>query len=248
MFRLAIETATPVGSVAVGRGGQVLAEVGLGELTGHADAVVPALDDALSLAGIGRGDIGAVVVGAGPGSFTGVRVAGATAKGLVAALDVPLVAYSSLLALAAGVQWPGPVCALFDARRGEVYGGCWRVSPDGIDVVLEPMVGPVEEVATAVLANVGVAATGAGDAPEARPVVLFVGDGAYRYRGGLDGLATGVAVVGPGSPAGAVSVHPAAGTLLWLATHHAAMGHVPDVAGWEPMYVRGSSAERGIPG
>jgi tRNA threonylcarbamoyladenosine biosynthesis protein TsaB len=86
-------------------------------------------------------DIEEVVVGAGPGSFTGVRVAGATAKGLVAALDVPLVAYSSLLALVAGVPATGPVCGLFDARRGEVYAGCWRVG-DAIDAAAGAHGGP----------------------------------------------------------------------------------------------------------
>lgn len=237
MIRLAIETATPFGSVAVGRDEHVLAEVGLGEQTGHADAMVPALDAVLALAGLDRGDIGEVVVGAGPGSFTGVRVAGATAKGLVATLDVPLVAYSSLLALAAGVPSDRPVCALFDARRGEVYAGCWRVSADGIQVLLEPVVGPVAEA----VSRVG------------HPV-LFVGDGAVRYRDVLVGLAArgdargDAAGADGGGVATGAAAHPRAATLLWLAAHHPAAGRVADARAWEPLYVRGSSAERGVAG
>lgn len=222
--------------MAVGRGERVLAEVGLGVQTRHAESVLPALDAALSLAGVGRDDIGAVVVGAGPGSFTGVRVAGATARGLVAALDVPLLAYSSLLALAAGVPSDRPVCALLDARRGEVYGGCWRVAADRLTPILPPTVGLAGDVAAAA----GAAARDAGGAvaPGARHQPLLVGDGATRYREAL--------------PAGAVgngaAAYPRASVLLWLAEHHAAAGRVENPAAWEPLYVRGSSAERGVPG
>lgn len=230
MIRIAIETATAVGTVAVARDDLLLAEVALGVQTRHAEKAIPALDAALDLAGVARGAVEEVVVGAGPGSFTGVRVAGATAKGIVAALEVPLRAFSSLLALAAGVAADRPVCALFDARRGEVYAGCWRVGGSGAEPLLAPvvapMVAPVAEVVEAVRA------AGAGDA-------VFAGEGALRYRDALAGL--GVAVM-------AAPVHPRASALLWLAARDAAAGRVADVAGWEPDYVRASSAERGVAG
>jgi tRNA threonylcarbamoyladenosine biosynthesis protein TsaB len=223
MIRLAIETATAVGTVAVGRGGLLLAEVALGVQTRHAEAMLPALDAALDLAGVERSEIEEVVVGSGPGSFTGVRVAAATAKGVVAALDRPLLAYPSLLALAAGIPADRPVCALFDARRGEVYAGCWRIGKDRIETILAPMVGRVEEVRKATAA----------EAP------LFAGDGALRYQ---DALFPG------GPPVSSVPSFPRASVLLWLAEHHPAGGRVDDVGSWEPAYVRGSSAERGVAG
>jgi tRNA threonylcarbamoyladenosine biosynthesis protein TsaB len=222
-MRIAIETATPLGTVAVGLGDRVLAEVALGVQTRHAEAVLPALNAALSLARVDRSAVREVVVGAGPGSFTGVRVAGATAKGVVAALDVPLVAYSSLLALTAGVPADRPVCALFDARRGEVYAGCWQVGTERLETILGPMVGSVAAVVDATRA--------------ASP--LFVGDGAIRYREALRSAGGAVAVV----PA-----HPRASVLLWLAEHHRHGAGVEEVAAWEPLYVRGSSAERGVAG
>lgn len=238
MIRIALETATPVGTVAVGRGDRVLAEAGLGVQTRHAESLVPALAVALELAGIERTEVSEVVVGAGPGSFTGVRVAAATAKGLVAALGLPLLAYPSLLALAAGVPSDRPVCALFDARRGEVYGGCWRVGAAGIETVLAPMVGLVADVVDAT-----------------RSVSpLFVGDGAIRYRDALlaaigDRPAAAGSAAVPAVPAvSAVPAHPRASVLLWLAEHHPDGARVDDVAGWQPTYVRGSSAERGIAG
>jgi tRNA threonylcarbamoyladenosine biosynthesis protein TsaB len=235
VIRIALETATPVGTVAVGRGDRVLAEVGLGVQTRHAESLVPALAMALELAGIDRAEVHEVVVGAGPGSFTGVRVAAATAKGLVAALGLPLLAYPSLLALAAGVPSDRPVCALLDARRGEVYAGCWRVGAAGIETVLAPMVGPIADVVDAT-----------------RTVSpLFVGDGAIRYRdalltalGGASATPVSAAVLA----APAIPAHPRASVLLWLAEHHPDGARVGDVAGWQPSYVRGSSAERGIAG
>jgi tRNA threonylcarbamoyladenosine biosynthesis protein TsaB len=238
VIRVAIETATSSGSVAVARGDQVLAETTLGEQRRHAEAVLPALESVLSEARLERRHIEEVVVGAGPGSFTGVRVAAATAKGLAAALSVPLVAYSSLLALAAAARSDRPVCALFDARRGEVYAGCWRVSGDRIEPLLAPSVGPLKSV---------VAATRSWSS---RP--LFAGDGARRYADALAefGAEFG-AELGAGSRAESgsdVPSHPRASTLLWLAAHHRVHGQVDDAAAWEPLYVRGSSAERGIAG
>lgn len=225
MIRVAIETATGLGSVAVGRGDAVLAEVTLGVQTRHAERALPALAVALELAGVLRSEVGEVVVGSGPGSFTGVRVAGAMAKGLVAALDVPLRAYSSLLALAVSAASDRPVCGLFDARRGEVYAGCWRVSRQGIETWMAPRVGGLE----GVVAAVDAAREAAGDDP------VFVGEGAERYRGELEAL--GVAV----SP---TPTWPRASSLIWLAQHHPSGGRVADVPGWQPDYVRASSAER----
>ncbi|NIP78443.1 MAG: tRNA (adenosine(37)-N6)-threonylcarbamoyltransferase complex dimerization subunit type 1 TsaB, partial [Gemmatimonadetes bacterium] len=198
-IRVAIETSTPLGSVAVARDDRVLAEVGMGIQTRHAERVLPALEAALETAGAERREIGAVVVGAGPGSFTGVRVAGATAKGLVASLGVPLLAYPSLLALVAATPADGPVCGLFDARRGEVYAGCWRVTERGVDELLAPRVGSAESV---------VAALG-----DVTPGPLFVGGGAARYRSELESAGARVA----STPA-----WPRAAALLWLAHHHGA--------------------------
>lgn len=222
MIRVAIETATSFGTVAVARDERILAEVGVGVQSRHAETVLPSLETALGLAGVDRAAVEEVVVGAGPGSFTGVRVAGATAKGLVAALDASLVAWSSLLALAAAVASDRPVCALLDARRGEVYAGCWRVG-DELETVLEPTVGTVE----AVLAETRSAAP------------VYAGDGALRYR---------EALAAHGAVAAGVPAYPRASALLWLAARYPQRGRVADAAGWEPSYVRASSAERGVRG
>lgn len=245
MIRVAIETSTRVGSVAVGRDDDVLAEIELGEQTRHASRALPALDEALRSAGVRRSEIGAVVVGAGPGSFTGVRVAGATAKGLVSSLDVPLLAYSSLLALVAESATgtdpdagAGPVCGLFDARRSEVYAGCWVVTAGKLEEVLAPTVGAVADTVEQLAAGVGARGPGEG-------AVHFAGDGAARYRAELVAACD---AVGLAATVDETTLRPRGSALLWLAHHHGPAGRVEHADAWEPLYVRGSSAERGIRG
>lgn len=227
MIRVAIETATSLGTVAVARGPALLAEVELGAQRRHAEAALPGLEEALRSAGVEREEVTEVVVGSGPGSFTGVRVAGATAKGLAAALGTPLRAFPSLLALAVEaareVPSPATICALLDARRGEVYAGCWRVDDDDIEEVLAPMVGSVRAVIEAT--------------KDAAPI--FAGDGARRYRDAL--AAAGASTLDR-------EVHPRASALLRLAARDPEAGRVPNAAAWEPEYVRASSAERGVAG
>lgn len=223
---LAIETSTPVGTVAVGRAGVAAVEVRLSPPVRHASATLPAVAYALEAAGVGRDELGGVVIGGGPGSFTGLRIAAATAKGLVHSLGVPLRSYSGLLALAAGWRGAGrPVCGLFDARRGQVYAGCWSFGAGGVgDALLEPWVGPLEEVVARL-------------APHAP---LYVGEGVAANRERLVELGAGLA--------GAAEQAPAASSLLWLAEVEAEAGLVQEPAHWEPDYVRASSAERGVAG
>jgi tRNA threonylcarbamoyladenosine biosynthesis protein TsaB len=219
--RIAIETATDTGSVAVGDAGGLIGEVLIGVRTRHAESLLPALDFLLRSSRLVRGDIGSIVVGAGPGSFTGVRVAAATARGLAQGLGVPLYAYSSLAALAAGAGVNGPVCALFDARRGEVYAACYELA-GGVPVrtLLEPAALSIAEL----VSRLGAAAP------------LYVGEGAARYA----------AELGMEPPP---QLAPRASTLLHLAALDAAeAGRVEGMAGWEPEYLRASGAERGVRG
>lgn len=219
---VAIETATDVGSVAVGRDGLLAGEVVIGVRSRHAESLLPALEFLLATVRVGRDEIRGIVVGGGPGSFTGVRVAAATARGLAMGLQVPLFAYSSLATVASAAAAPGEaVCAMFDARRGEVYAACYRAGLGGeLETLLAPCVGDAGEIAAQV-----------------RPFAArFVGEGAVRYADRL-----GIR--------GAQMVEPRASNLLRLAAGDpAGRGRVQDAAGWEPDYLRASGAERGIAG
>lgn len=219
---LAIEASTDYGSVAVGGVAGVLAEVGTGGRAGHSSKLLPAVDAALRAVGLGPADLGGVVVGAGPGSFTGIRIAAATAKGIARAREIPLYAYSSLLATAANA-WAhdGPVCALADARGTDVYAACYRFGGT-IEVKAAPAAVSIDEIVDRYLDGA---------------VPLFVGDGALRHMEILTGrLGARVADVHHTAPRAA--------SLLWLVARAPAIGLVADPSAWEPEYLRASGAER----
>ncbi|NNL30491.1 MAG: tRNA (adenosine(37)-N6)-threonylcarbamoyltransferase complex dimerization subunit type 1 TsaB, partial [Gemmatimonadetes bacterium] len=125
--RLALDTSTSVGSVAVAVGARVVARARLTKQSRHAAALLPAVDEALEAAGVGASELDDLVVGEGPGSFTGVRVAAATAKGLALALERPLHAVSSLAGEALAHTGFPIRYALFDASAERVYGACYGV-------------------------------------------------------------------------------------------------------------------------
>jgi tRNA threonylcarbamoyl adenosine modification protein YeaZ len=113
MLILAFDTATDVATSALVSDGEVL-----GERTSRAVTVLEDVDALLRQAGAHTTDIEAIAVGVGPGSFTGVRVGLATARGLALALGIPVAGVSTLDALAAGAPGAVPVV---DARRGEIF-------------------------------------------------------------------------------------------------------------------------------
>ncbi|MFO7544957.1 MAG: tRNA (adenosine(37)-N6)-threonylcarbamoyltransferase complex dimerization subunit type 1 TsaB [Trueperaceae bacterium] len=120
---LGIDCATPHMSLAlVEQDGRVLARAAPDVGREHAARIVGAIDGLLGDAGVTRRDVTAIAVGVGPGSYTGVRVAIATAKGLARALGVPLHGGSTLAAVAAARLAAGERgVAVLDARRGNVY-------------------------------------------------------------------------------------------------------------------------------
>lgn len=119
---LGIETATPHGSVALCRGGVILGEICLHNPRSHSEKLLPAIHTLLEMTGETTATIAAVAVSRGPGSFTGLRIGVAAAKGLAFALKVPLFGIPTLALLAANAPaGRSPVCAVLDARRGEVF-------------------------------------------------------------------------------------------------------------------------------
>jgi tRNA threonylcarbamoyladenosine biosynthesis protein TsaB len=135
---LAIESATRVMSVAVLRGESLLAEIGTFDDRVHSERLLPAVDQLLRIADLSLEEIEAFAVSIGPGSFTGLRIGLATLKGLGFGSDRPVAAVPTLGALTlAAAGAPGPVAALLDARRDEVYAAC-MAGPGDLGAPLVP--------------------------------------------------------------------------------------------------------------
>jgi tRNA threonylcarbamoyladenosine biosynthesis protein TsaB len=113
MLILAFDTATEIATSALVDDGEVL-----GERVSRAVTVLEDVDALLRQAGARTGDLDALAVGIGPGSFTGLRIGLATARGLALGLEIPVAGVSTLAALAAGTPGGTPV---IDARRREVF-------------------------------------------------------------------------------------------------------------------------------
>jgi len=116
---LAIETSWRVGSVALAVDGSVVARRFLTTPSSHASELIPAIREILRDAGAGVDRLAGIAVGAGPGSFTGVRIGAAAAKGLATSLGVPLYATSSLQAAACAEEALEDVTGLPPELRGE---------------------------------------------------------------------------------------------------------------------------------
>ena len=152
----------------------------------HAESLQPMLEQALEQAAVTWADIGRICVGVGPGGFTGLRLGISTARALAQGHDLPVAGVSSLEALARGVELAtpkeldlpgnpevaGPVLAVLDARRGEVFAAIYRHHR----TTMEPGVFTPEELATRVAAR----------REWGRSPMLGVGDGAIRFRTELE--------------------------------------------------------------
>jgi tRNA threonylcarbamoyladenosine biosynthesis protein TsaB len=141
----------------------------------HARELMPAVARVMEAGGVGYGELDALAVGVGPGTFTGLRIGVATARALARAHDLPLHPVSSLAALAEGIQAELRL-PLIDAKRGELFGALYR---DG-----EQVWAPFAATPDAVVERVRAASV----------PVMAAGDGSLRFR---DGLEAGGIEVGP---------------------------------------------------
>jgi tRNA threonylcarbamoyladenosine biosynthesis protein TsaB len=211
---IAIDTAAPVASLALGLGERVVAERSAAVDTSRSEALLPTLDAMFASAGVTPDALTGVVVGGGPGSYTGIRIAAAAAKGLTQALGLPLYAHGSLEAMSAGAHVVGRiVCSVIPARRGEVFMACHERRADGLRTLHADALVGVAEVATL---------AGEHDA-------VVVGPVAATYAAEL--RAAGVDVDQ------ALGEHRARG-LLDLHRWRGEVGLVADPLAWEPLYLR----------
>ena len=222
---LALDTSTRQASVAVCQAQRVLAQA-CQEVTTHSEGLLPLIDTVMNQAGCRVEDLEAVVCGRGPGSFTGLRIGMATAKGICLAAEKPLVCVSSLLPLgAAAARTAGDdalVAAVLDARRSEVFCALFRgckaagdervLAPDALVVYLREQADGEE--------------------------LVLAGDGALLYQ---DLLLAGLPEGARLAPEGCHQIQ--ASYLAQAAWPRLAAGETDDLPGAEPLYIRPSDAK-----
>ncbi len=139
MLILSFETSAKAASVALVEEGKLLGESYQNTGLTHSQTLMVMAQDLLKQCGREIGDLDAVAVANGPGSFTGVRIGVAAAKGLAWGAEIPCCGTSTLASMAMGLGiWQGYVCPVMDARRGQVYnalfyvhcGKCTRIRED----------------------------------------------------------------------------------------------------------------------
>lgn len=124
---LGLDSSGIVASVAVVEDDVLVAEYTINYKKTHSQTLLPMLDEIVKMTELDLESIDAIAVAAGPGSFTGLRIGSATAKGLGLALKKPLVAIPTVEGLAYNLyDTPGLICPIMDARRKQVYTGIYR--------------------------------------------------------------------------------------------------------------------------
>jgi len=125
---LAFETSAKAASVALTQEGKLLGESYQNTGLTHSQTLMVMAQDLLQQCGVAISQLDAVAVAKGPGSFTGVRIGVAAAKGLAWGAELPCVGVSTLSAMAVGLgAWQGYVCPVMDARRSQVYNALFHV-------------------------------------------------------------------------------------------------------------------------
>ncbi|MFH1830815.1 MAG: tRNA (adenosine(37)-N6)-threonylcarbamoyltransferase complex dimerization subunit type 1 TsaB [Pseudomonadota bacterium] len=228
---LSIDTTSIAGSVALSENDKLIAQEQQGAGGTHSEKLFPTIDHLLQVAKWQQSDIQGIAVAIGPGSFTGLRIGLAAAKGFALALDCPVAGVSSLATLALnGLGFSGTVIPLIDARRSEIYAAAWQVDSEGnMKQKLEELVAPPDQIVKLL--------------SEIKGDFLLVGDGALAYS---DYLCKGLkhrAHIAEGA-----QVMPQAVNLALLSWKRLVKGRGDDVASLVPNYIRRSDAEIGFMG
>jgi len=225
MRLLTIETATPLETVALVEGREVLGCGTTRAGRGRSDQLMALVERTFAETSLGLADLDGIAVSIGPGRFTGLRVGLATAKGLAAATGLPVFPVATLEALALtatdrGLDEAALVAPMLDARRGEVYAALF----DGAR--------GLHRVADDVAADPVAFATEAAGRAAGRPV-LFAGTGALLYRQQIESAVSGPAPLVDGDVE-----RPDPSAMAALAERNSLDG-APELSSLRPVYLRG---------
>lgn len=173
---LAIESSGLIAGACVIEDGLIKAEYNIGNKLNHSVTLLPMIRDMFKISGIEPEELDAVAVSSGPGSFTGLRIGVATAKGLALALNIPVVKVGSLDAMGMPLSLisEGIICPLMDARNKQVYCAAYY---KGASVLIEDASGILTY-----LEKIKDLSPGINEWPQNMVQLYFTGDGADKYK------------------------------------------------------------------
>lgn len=227
---LALDSSGLVASAALVEDDNLIAEYTIQYKKTHSQTLLPMLEEIRDMVELDLNTVDAIAVAAGPGSFTGLRIGSATAKGLAFALDKPIVPVPTVEGLAYQMYGTDAlVCPIMDARRNQVYTGIYEFiyyeNKYDMHVVKEQCAAAFDEIAEA-LNNLG-------------RKVIFLGDGVPVFRGRMAEV-----MQVPYTLAPAHRNRQSAACIAALGSLYYAQGKVESGADHTPVYLRLSQAER----
>ena len=223
---LALDSSGLVASIAILQDDVVIGEYTTNYKKTHSQTLLPMLDEVVKMIDFDLNTLDAIAVASGPGSFTGLRIGSATAKGLGLALKKPIISISTIEGLANNLYYTqGLICPIMDARRNQVYTGVYKC--DGSDMVqlISPCAISIDELIEKLKGMDG--------------EVTFVGDGVPVFREKLKDSLQSKCYFAP-----AHLSRQRAGAIAVLGSKYYREGKVENAVEHKPDYLRLSQAER----
>lgn len=223
---LALDSSGLVASVAIASEEALLAEYTINYKRTHSQTLLPMLDEIIRMADLDLSDIDAIAVSAGPGSFTGLRIGSATAKGLGLALDKPIIPIPTVDGLAYNLYGTDKmVCPIMDARRDQVYTGLYEFIDDRLNVISPQKAVSIDELVEEI--------------NQIGRETIFLGDGVPIHRERIENKMKNDYEFAP--------IHmnrQRAGAIAALGLQYYRLGQVESADQHQPVYLRMSQAER----
>lgn len=180
---LAMDSSGLVASVAMIEDDVVRAEYTINYKKTHSQTLLPMIDEIVSMTEVDLDTVDAIAVAGGPGSFTGLRIGSATAKGLGLALDKPIVSVPTVVGLAYNyLGYTQLVCPIMDARRNQVYTGVYGFDNDCLVTYMQQSALDIDELLSCISEIL--------EKANQNLSVVFLGDGVAVYKAHIDEIAT----------------------------------------------------------
>ncbi len=226
MLTLAFDTSSPVLTIAVGDEAGIINEADLWLPRGHMAKLIPTIGDLLSKSRLRIQDVEIIVIGSGPGSYTGLRIGMVMARTFAQMLKIPIIGIPSLDAIAQrNARDKSLICPVIDAKRGEVYTAFYKADDGKVSRLTEFKAIKPDELANVLLIE------GYGN-------IVFAGDSLKLYSGIIASVLGGKADFAPEA-----SWWPRASDLILLAKPRILAEDFDELYQLTPIYVRLSQAE-----